>query len=225
MDRHPKRFRSAHDRFAEIDRGDPDACWPWRGHVTPTGYAKAARTWAHRWAYVTFIGPIPEGFEVDHICHNRSDCNLGSDCPHRRCVNPAHLEAVPGKVNKSRARERLTACPNGHVLTPDNLKPTKDGHRCRTCYLDAKRAFHHRHREVQNARRRGYHAEHREVQNQRSRDRHAQEAPEVQAARRAERQTAPQSVRDADNERRRKDHASNRERDNARKRVKRDLAN
>lgn len=78
-------------------------CWVWEGTITPKGYGQlwvSTRTsLAHRFAYELLVGPIPEGLTIDHLCHNDSGCRGGNDCPHRRCVNPAHLEAVPAGVN------------------------------------------------------------------------------------------------------------------------------
>ena len=47
---------------------------------------------AHVESYVRAFGPVPEGCEIDHLCHVPS------------CVNPAHLEAVPHIVNMRRGR-------------------------------------------------------------------------------------------------------------------------
>lgn len=46
---------------------------------------------AHVWAYNFFIGVIPEGLELDHLCRNRA------------CYNPAHLEPVTTQENWHRS--------------------------------------------------------------------------------------------------------------------------
>jgi hypothetical protein len=62
-------------------------CWAWTGSAyggrdfhRSGGFQVAGKTWqAHRFAYVLFNGPIPEGLCVLHRC----------DFP--LCVNPTHL--------------------------------------------------------------------------------------------------------------------------------------
>lgn len=62
-----------------VERGLPDACWPWARSVNTKGYGQimfhGKRTYAHRAAWVITNGPIPEGLCVCHTCDNPSCCN------------------------------------------------------------------------------------------------------------------------------------------------------
>lgn len=56
----------------KVDRtGGPDACWPWLRHLSTGGYGRQDKIAAHRMAYELLVGPIPEGLELDHLCHVR----------------------------------------------------------------------------------------------------------------------------------------------------------
>lgn len=116
-------------RFLEkIDMGEH--CWLWTGATAGEGYGVfwvpgAGQTYAHRVSHQMFVGPIPDGLEVDHLCSNRL------------CVKPTHLEAVTGDENKRRARERAGTtdqCPHGHPYDDVNTYVAPSGARnCRLC--------------------------------------------------------------------------------------------
>lgn len=85
--------------------------------------------------------------DLDHVCHSGGPCvAVGKDCPHRRCVNPAHLQPISpaehGSINKPGARgsartarqRAKTHCPRQHEYTTENTYVDKRGGRnCRTC--------------------------------------------------------------------------------------------
>lgn len=113
---------------------DPGDCWPWRGRPR-NGYGRfnfrGKFVSAHCFAYQRLVGPIPEGFDLDHTCRNRA------------CVNPAHLEPVPPVVNVLRGEgptainARKTHCPRGHEYD----MTTADGRWCTQCKREAGRAY------------------------------------------------------------------------------------
>ncbi len=77
------------------DRGFATPCHIWQGAKTPTGYGMLKRGgyngYTHRYFYELENGPIPEGFQLDHLCCQRD------------CMNPAHLEPVTPAVNVRRS--------------------------------------------------------------------------------------------------------------------------
>jgi hypothetical protein len=107
-----------------------DTCWLWTGRILE-GYAKL---WfdrrdhsAHRLSYEWFIGPVPDGLELDHLCR----------VPH--CINPSHLEAVTHRLNVLRGESptavnaRKTHCPAGHLYDLSNTIYWGAGRYCRAC--------------------------------------------------------------------------------------------
>lgn len=97
-------------------------------------YVNGRRQPAHRVAYELFVGPIPEGLTLDHLCRVR------------HCVNPLHLEPVTRGENTRRndsapsQNARKTHCIRGHALIPENLYPRKYGRQCKLCVRELTRA-------------------------------------------------------------------------------------
>lgn len=124
-------------QVSEILFHNGSPCWEWIGCKSRIGYGQfrmdgrrgGTLSNPHRFAYEYFIGPIPEGFEVDHLCKVR------------HCCNPLHLEAVTVQVNRKRRDEDKTHCKRGHELSGDNVSATKGKRRCRTCARQHARDF------------------------------------------------------------------------------------
>lgn len=112
------------ERLQRKSTVDPDGCWVWNGTVNNRGYGcigvNGKVVLVHRLAHHLLVGPIPDGLQVDHLCHNDTSGCLGElACLHRRCWRPDHLEAVSGKVNRDRAAvARRRDCAAGlHIVT------------------------------------------------------------------------------------------------------------
>lgn len=138
-------------RFKRFAIPQPNGCWLWlnpSGMKDGYGLFKPAPgqkpVLAHVWAYQAFKGPIPNGMDLDHLCHtNDPECPGGPDCEHRKCCNPDHLEPVTRSVNilRSRHAERgKTHCPKGHEYTDANTARRNGRRFCRQCDRDRKRA-------------------------------------------------------------------------------------
>ena len=107
VDRDAGRFVATDEasRFwSQVDRSDD--CWLWRGHIDRDGYGQFKVTVhpgsyrtvrAHRWAWESTNGPVPDGLTLDHLCGQTA------------CVRPEHLEPCTNAENLRRrhARRRL----------------------------------------------------------------------------------------------------------------------
>lgn len=108
----------------------PDGCWRWT-RSTVSGYSHISvdgKLWlGHRLSYHLFVGPIPAGMTVDHLCFNSL------------CVNPEHLRLLTHAENCANQRSAFkTHCVNGHEFTPENTRIKPPGRRqgvrdCRKC--------------------------------------------------------------------------------------------
>lgn len=117
-----------------------NGCWQWTANTSPKGYGMIGvdhkQKYAHRVSYEEHVGPIPEGAEVDHTCHDPRECRGGVTCPHRRCINPDHLEPVTPSVNRLRGysvNRAKTSCPKGHEYTPENTRRHREMRYCIAC--------------------------------------------------------------------------------------------
>lgn len=127
-------------------------CWIWVKSLDKDGYGKfqIARDgdWKngvqhvrpHRLAYEVWVGEIPQGDTIDHLCRNRA------------CINPDHLEAVSSYENIMRGDkgDLKTHCMYGHPLAGENLYEYEFQGRqwrgCRTCRRKSSREFQRRKR-------------------------------------------------------------------------------
>lgn len=83
----------------------PDGCWLWLGSIDRDGYGNAKTRYgraAHRLTYQAYVGDIPEGMQLDHLCRQRS------------CVNPYHLEPVTQQENILRGSLTKKICEHGN---------------------------------------------------------------------------------------------------------------
>lgn len=93
----PRPRPSVADRYRAMVATRPEGCWGWNGYIGPHGYgvvhiAGYGPMPAHRISYEDRFGPVPEGYDIDHTCHNRA------------CSNPDHLQAVTHQKNGENRR-------------------------------------------------------------------------------------------------------------------------
>lgn len=121
-------MRTLGQRF--LDKIGPranDRCWHWLGAKGSNGYGQMwvidHKEQAHRISYWLFVGPIPAGATVDHICKVKD------------CVNPKHLRTMTMLENVMDGCKNLkkTHCPKGHPYGGKNLIRYKTFRYCRTC--------------------------------------------------------------------------------------------
>lgn len=136
--------------LAQISK-DPDGCWRWTGLIHAiNGYGRLKSgkqmEWVHRLAYETWVGPIPDGYDVGHKCHDEAAaaglCNDPEQCSHRPCCNPEHLKAEPRGSNllaspltQASINKAKTQCKRSHLFNEENtrIKKGTDHRSCKTC--------------------------------------------------------------------------------------------
>lgn len=74
-------------------------CWEWTGSTDEDGYGTirrvdSAHLKAHRCSYEEYVGPVPDGLCVCHLCYNTC------------CINPSHLYAGTHQQNMLERNEK-----------------------------------------------------------------------------------------------------------------------
>lgn len=115
---------------------DENGCWIFQGYRLK-GYgqvtlsAEEGRALTHHVTYEHFIGPVPDGLELDHLCRTPACCNPWHLDPVTRAENNRRAEPYGLRAKAFRAK---THCRNGHEYTPENTHIRPDGRRrCRAC--------------------------------------------------------------------------------------------
>lgn len=132
--------RGHHKRVIYPDpvRDQKSGCLLWQGPISPEGYPRLGKTYVHRKVYEECVGPIPAGYQVDHVAER--------GCCYRHCIEPTHLEAVTQADNIRRQSNMVrqiqaTHCPQGHPYVGENLRLRIVNERvkrgCRQCDRDS----------------------------------------------------------------------------------------
>ena len=127
-----------------------DGCWIWQGKPNDAGYGHVTinkKTFkAHRLAYETWVGPIPE--HKPHVCHH---------CDVPACINPEHLfpgtpkDNMQDKMKKGRAvgwQKDKTHCKHGHEFNEENTRIQKNKRQCKICSNRNALKSYHRNKET-----------------------------------------------------------------------------
>ena len=127
-------WRDPWDRLLDDTFVDESGCWIWKRWKNAFGYGytsvRRVTRLAHRLSYEVFVGPIPEGMTLDHLCKKTS------------CCNPAHLEPVSMALNLRRRSPDPDRCPAGHEYAGKNLWQKGNHRLCKACARERNRRYY-----------------------------------------------------------------------------------
>jgi hypothetical protein len=126
---------------------DPSGCLLWIGGTAGGGYGviciDGKNVLVHRLMWELYEGPIPPGYQIDHV--------RARGCTHLNCASLAHLEPVTGRENLMRGQTIVAAnaakdhCLAGHPYDLINTYFSPSGRRdCRACRREAARRYQQR---------------------------------------------------------------------------------
>lgn len=131
----PKPLKNIGLKLKTKTKVNKHGCWVWQGSrfkkecgnyaQIRLGRGKDSKcVRAHRVSYEYFIGKVPKGLELDHLCQNTL------------CINPKHLEPVTHLVNMRRRKDSgLPNCKYGHKYTKQTtyIRPDNGRRECILC--------------------------------------------------------------------------------------------
>jgi HNH endonuclease len=95
-------------------------CLVFVGHRNHDGYGRlryhGKLVMAHRLAWAIIRGPIPTGYEIDHICKNRA------------CVNILHLQSITGHQHTVQSNQERWGVFHKHSGPEHEIRRTRAGH-------------------------------------------------------------------------------------------------
>ena len=103
-----------HERI-DLRLDTSDECWRWLGaHSQPSGRpvvginGMGGIDYVYRIQYRRYVGEIPDGMTIDHLCMNGW------------CCRPDHLQLATHSDNAKAWNAARTHCDKGHEMTPEN---------------------------------------------------------------------------------------------------------
>lgn len=127
------------DRDGPVSGHRPDLgpCWIFTGGLNKGyGYIRVGKrkVQAYRLNYERYVGPIPDGLLMDHLCRVRA------------CVHPHHVEPTTYRENVRRspvhgamAKAARDRCPADHLFDEANTRWHYGTRYCRACQAEQKR--------------------------------------------------------------------------------------